>query len=224
MNLTKLDPNDVKSLRTEFPKEAIEVYRELRDTDTGEVRKLVGYKAQYVIERLNDVFGHIGWGFEITEKEVDGTDVAMRGKLTIYKITDKGDKITSAENTIIKEPLIVRENWGTAKTNKYMPKGEAYKSASTDALKKCASMLDIGHEAYKGLERRLENSTSPDYDTKNSDTKQKLKETCIKYNIKQGGFKVLCNTVLKEEKKAADLTEEEMQKLINHLEKHGAPV
>lgn len=99
---------------------------------------LTSVKAQYVVERLNQVCGFDGWnhssaipgtGYQLTE---DGKGVLYFGQLLI----DNGVR------------CIARQSVGYALIKKNV--GDAYKAAKTDSLSKCASMIGIANEVYKG--------------------------------------------------------------------------
>ena len=92
-----------------------------------------------VIQRLNDAFGYDGWSFEILEQKAIENEVITRGRLAVY-----GPSGTE----------IVKEQYGThsyarsKETNEIVSRGQVMKASSTDALKKCASMLGIGLHLY----------------------------------------------------------------------------
>lgn len=211
-----LEEKKIKEIRADFPKESVQVKKGFKNPETGEQDYLTGYKPQYIFERLNDVFGHDGWNYEIlSHGMIDGekkgvADVWVLGRLTIKDIT-------------------VVDQFGTGSYNKGTSIGDALKSAATNALEKCASLKDIGHIAYKGLlevpethPNHKEIKTNKIEKSKNI-VKEELALACKKFNINKDSFPTLVKTVLKEEKNIKDITIEEMQKLIEHLEKYGAP-
>jgi hypothetical protein len=132
MGVAMSTKNDIyKKLTAEFPQEAYSADR------TRSSITLTSLKAQYVVERLNEVLGVGNWALHGTWKEVsDG--ILYVGSLE-YSITD-GDK-TSTHST-----GDVPGFAGFDKANS----GDAYKSARTDCLSKAASYLGIGNEMYKG--------------------------------------------------------------------------
>jgi hypothetical protein len=97
------------------------------------------------IDRLNEVFGPLGWGFEPQHIEwqpvVDGSasrKLAVYGVLTVYLPTHN----------------VVKAQWGAATvkdTNEGNKQdfGDDVKAAATDALKKCATLLGIYNYGYR---------------------------------------------------------------------------
>jgi hypothetical protein len=119
-------------------------------------------KAIFIIERLNDVFGILGWDFEHeivgTYDNTVGTEVrkqiVVRGRIYIrefdlYTPVQYGGKDLDGKG---QEPV------------------DGFKSAVTDALTKCASFLEIGIQVFKGdpnsqqanKSRRPEQHTTPE--------------------------------------------------------------
>lgn len=132
-------PDTVKQLREDFPRDSIETKRVGNFTQTG-------YQAQYIIERLNDIFGHDSWrAYIIEERE---TSKFAGAKVTLEILNWKLDN----EGAPVPPPavIITRTQWGTCEIEKENI-FDAKKGAITNAICKCASMLDIGHKAYKGL-------------------------------------------------------------------------
>jgi len=86
-----------------------------------------------VIQRLNDAF-ESAWSFEIVSHEIQQDEVIVIGKL-------------SAEG-------IAKSQFGSSRITRTRETGEAIslasdlKSAATDALKKCATLLGIGLHLY----------------------------------------------------------------------------
>ncbi len=115
-------PEDLKiKLKEPLPREAV--------SPNPQKPGLSGIKVIYVVERLNDVFGLNGWHID-NEIVETGRMVVVRATLTIPKYS------------------IAIEQFGG---NDNPDRGDAYKSACTDALSKCASYLGIGMDVYKGL-------------------------------------------------------------------------
>jgi len=92
----------------------------------------------YVKKVLNYAFGWL-WSFEIVDKGREGDLVWVQGKLTV--------ELTNGKK-------IVKEQFGRADikmkkgTQTPLDYGNDLKSASTDALKKCASELGIASDIY----------------------------------------------------------------------------
>jgi len=227
--MDKLSEDLVEKLRADFPPESIQVRSDYKDAKTGKSKVLVGYMPQYVVERLNDVFGHFGWDFEIVEKGQEGTMVWVLGKLTIYNLTINKEPNVMNGTYVIREKLSFKEQFGMGEVKKDMSLGDAYKSATTDAIGKCASWFDVGHKAYKGLEKVPDNhpkkkeTVEAENSNKRGDLLKDLLEECKNAKINKAAFSTLVKTVLKEEKSIDDIDEEEIQKLIDHIKKTGAP-
>jgi len=109
-----------------FPPEAM-----YKDTSRGKPLTII--KPQYVVERMNEVFGIEGWSTGAPEFSEDDTGVLCH--LHVYI----GDQHTT------------RHGVGYAQfgTNKLI--GDVYKAAFTDALKKACSYFGVGNDIYKGL-------------------------------------------------------------------------
>lgn len=116
----------------------------------------------YVEKVLNFVFGW-NWDFEVVNHGKEGDLVWVLGKLTVKD--DKGHQI-------------VKSQFGRAeikyKDKKMMDYGNDLKAATTDALKKCASLLGIASDIYGKTEFKEETGQDVGSSTNNSDTKPKL--------------------------------------------------
>lgn len=103
-------------------------------------------EAGYMIDRLNKIFNYM-WSFEVKESKVNQsmTQVAVLGKLTGFIVIPSSPPIVQA---------IVKEQWGGSDIKKSSTSGspidiaDDYKAASTDAMKKCASMIGIAADIY----------------------------------------------------------------------------
>jgi len=213
-----LDEKTITKLREGFPEESIQVKDSFKDPKTGDTKILTGYKPQYIVERLNDAFGHENWDFEVKEHGREGDDVWIWGRLTTY--------ITNQDDVNHRKILSFREQFGTSKYNKGTTVGDCYKGAATNALEKCASHYDIGHLAYKGLVE-VPDDNPKSKTIKVDKAKKELLVECKKYNINKDAFKTLTKNVLKleedEERSIAEMTTEEIEKLTEHLKKNKTP-
>lgn len=92
----------------------------------------------YVKKVLNYVFAW-NWDFEVKEKGIEGDLIWVLGRLTVR---------TKSGATIVKEQFgradLKKKKDGTG----YVDYGNDLKSATTDALKKCASELGIASDVY----------------------------------------------------------------------------
>jgi hypothetical protein len=117
-------------LEQAFPPEQVKQ----RDGSFGFGKKLNYIEGHAVIQRLNDAFEH-NWSFEILSHEIQGDSVIVLGKL-------------SAEG-------IIKNSFGSSKITKVRETGavlsiaDDLKSASTDSLKKCATLLGVGLHLYQ---------------------------------------------------------------------------
>lgn len=143
-----------EDLKAPFPPEAY-------STDSSRGFNLTSLKAQYAIERLNDVLGINGWDlkgqFVPTEK-----GILYMGSLSILNE---------------KEPIHSVEAIGYADNKKNI--GDTYKSARTDALSKASSYFGLGNEMFKGNIQpgggKAKTSTSFKKETKTADKPQKFR-------------------------------------------------
>lgn len=118
-----------EQLKKPFPKEAYQV-------DNSRGFALTSIKAQYVVERLNDVLGVEGWSVE-GEFEETSEGVLFIGELSVrVEIGDTTERIK-------------RSGVGYA-TIKKGHVGDAYKGAMTDLISKTSSHLGVGNEVFKG--------------------------------------------------------------------------
>lgn len=110
----------------------------------------------YVKKVLNYVFGW-NWNFEIVSEEVHGDQIVVRGRLTVMGPNDQ---------------KVIKEQYGGAEikrlkdSRKPMDIGNDFKSAATDALKKCASELGFASDVYgknefKDIGRPVEEKPKP---------------------------------------------------------------
>ena len=106
---------------------------EIKERD-GSFGQTLAYVSGYtVIERLNQAFESL-WSFEIVSHEIHENEVIVIGKL-------------SAEG-------IIKTQFGSSRITKARETGEIVsladdlKSATTDSLKKCATLLGVGLHLY----------------------------------------------------------------------------
>lgn len=111
-----------------------------------QIKQREGYRGQVlsyvdiaaVIERLNQAFEH-EWSFEITKHEIQEGEVIVLGRLTAGGVTKEafgGSSVT------------------IDKVGNVQSLADDLKAASSDALKKCASMLGVALELYGGAKER----------------------------------------------------------------------
>lgn len=107
-------------------------------------QKFTYVTGNYVIKALNFVFGW-NWDFEVIAHGKEGTQVWVQGKLVVK--SPKGETITKTQfgRADIKK-----------KDGKDLDYGNDLKAATTDAMKKCASMLGIASDIYGKAEYKEE--------------------------------------------------------------------
>lgn len=116
-----------EKLSADFPKEAYS-----KDNSRG--FDLTSLKAQYIIERLNQVLGIDGWRLTNSKFDANDSGVLYTGTLQLY-----------LDGTAIHEVDAI--GFSPDKKNT----GDAYKGARTDALSKAASYIGVGNDMFKGL-------------------------------------------------------------------------
>ena len=96
---------------------------------------------QYVYERLNDVFGIDGWMYsvDIISQTPNGKKMYVDVKVTLRCRLGEG--------------VVERIQFGGNENPRDV--GDSYKGAVTDALTKCASMIYIAQDVYKGQHTHL---------------------------------------------------------------------
>ena len=100
----------------------------------------------YVTKVLNFVFGW-NWDFEVVDHGIQGTQVWVKGKLTV-----KGNK----GETIAKSQFGRADIKFLKGSKEMLDFGNDLKAATTDSLKKCASMLGIASDIYGKTEYKEE--------------------------------------------------------------------
>lgn len=171
----------MKLHKAELPKEMLlKIYEKLpseiiQERDSGAKKKdergqWVEEKLSYIssntaIDILNDLFGEMGWNFEIVKFWIEkGKDYVKKDYKTKEEtIIPQGDiahvlaRITATlydEND--KPYTVVKEAFGSKSIIGNQSVQESiFKSAQSDALKKAASLLGIGSELYRKEEEQL---------------------------------------------------------------------
>lgn len=134
----------VNDLLDEFGGDAIQEY----DKSASKGFSSIGFKAQYIIDAMNEIFGADGWKHVVhtTEiREVSNKDGSKR----LVAVADVSIQFISQD-----------VNPGTVlfETGKQFGGGgvvggaiaDALKSAVTDGIGKCLSLLSVGNKAYRG--------------------------------------------------------------------------
>lgn len=135
--MQQLSADQIKKLKAPLPAAAVSKH----PTKTY----LSSIKAIYVVERLNDVFGIGSW------------------KLKSEVIDNKTDMIVVRATLTIPEYGIELESFGGndngGENSKNFDLGDAYKGATTDALTKICSYLEIGIDVFKGPQGKSQDAT-----------------------------------------------------------------
>lgn len=111
------------------------------------IKKRVGRGGKYfdyvetgfVIEQLNKAFNNM-WDFEIVDKQIGKDKIWVLGKLTVKFITPFG--IQTISKSQFGGSDVKRSNGAVIDI------GDDLKSAASDSLKKCASLLGIAKDVY----------------------------------------------------------------------------
>lgn len=135
----------------EIRKRTPESETEIKTDENGFKYKTI--KGSYMKKKMNLVFGW-DWDFQIISREYfqASREVIVHGRLTIR----------SGERTIIKEQfgkhyLTVKTTTnGNATTTASVNIGNGYKSAATDAFKKCASEIGLCWDVYTSETKEAE--------------------------------------------------------------------
>ena len=109
-----------------------------KDISRGSGNPFTSIKAQYMIERLNEVFGVDGWNSEY-----------------VQTVTPEGVLCKCILTVNIDGKTFKREAFGGAefkmKNGREKLLGDVVKSAMTDSLGKAASHIGVGNDVFKGL-------------------------------------------------------------------------
>lgn len=118
-----------KKLTEDFPAEALS-----KDTSRG--FELTSVKAQYLVERMNEVFGPAGWRADYAVVKENEQGIVL--KCVVIANADGG------------ESAIQRSAFGGADFSAKKSLSDTYKSAMTDSLSKTLSHIGLANEVFKG--------------------------------------------------------------------------
>lgn len=158
-------PKEITSaLKEEFPRETHETKRQ----ENGFIQ--TGIKPVYVIERLNEVLGIDGWDYEILDEVFTDYEAMAKVRLNVYMV----DKTSLAKLLVAS-----RVQWGGNQISNKKLLSDAKKGAITNAICKAASLIDVAHQAYKGLLPPVEEEgeTITDEEAQAADAEAKAKTT-----------------------------------------------
>lgn len=171
----------------------------------------------YVQKALNYIFGW-NWDFEILQQGIEGGQVWVLGKLTV--------RGTREGQTIVKTQYgradIKYKKGETNKPREMLDFGNDLKGATSDCLKKCASMIGIASDIYGKMDYKDETSRDVG-ETKTKSTTpakpQNLKSK-IMFLVKELGIDPLSD-IEKEIRKITKLdpsNEDNLPEIVNRLE------
>jgi hypothetical protein len=168
-----MNPEVLKSLKSKFPKRHIKQ----RTIGFGNFAKEIDYvEGSRYISRLNDVLEG-EWTFTVKDRVVDLKNgfIAILGHLEVPVVSEeksvqehkwiivdtneeenseRGDDSESVNIRPVRH-IVVKEQWGSKKIERYRKSGDIVdlgndlKAATTDSLKKCASLLGVGLHLYE---------------------------------------------------------------------------
>lgn len=106
----------------------------------------------YIQKALNYIFGW-NWDFEVVQHGVEGGQVWVLGKLTV--------RGTGPNEVIVKTQFGRADIKYKRGTKEMLDFGNDLKGATSDALKKCASMFGIASDVYGKAEYKEESGVTP---------------------------------------------------------------
>lgn len=119
-------------LSKDFPDEAL-------SNDTSRGFALTSVKAQYIIERLNEVLGIGNWVIDGEYAQDESGGIKFQGYLTVWLHKVLGEEVPD----ILNLPAI-------GYSEKKRQVGDTFKGSRTDALSKAASYLGVANNVFKG--------------------------------------------------------------------------
>lgn len=136
-----------------------------------------------VVDRLNDAIG-LGWSFTIQDRIIDVEigQIAVLGRLSVT----------------IDGSLITKEQWGSSAIETYsngrvVSLGDNIKAATTDSLKKCATLLGVGLYLYDSESMKFPDVNYVVPSTREKDNKIKM----ISESIDKKASKAQVSTIIK---------------------------
>ena len=160
--IVKVDAKQFLAMVDTLPFTKAQVNLLLKATPTNFIKEREipgGFKAkyvstQYMINALNLITG-FKWDFEVIEDRVEYDQIVIRGKLTVHALNDVeitktqygranikyySDRVKSKSGDWIKRT--------DGKEGKPVDFGNDFKAATSDCLKKCASLLGVAWDVY----------------------------------------------------------------------------
>lgn len=125
--------------------------------------------AWWFVEQANALFGHL-WSFEVVDQFIGDNQVWVQGKVTItIPGEDVVETFPDGSQRAYKRPsiTIIKTQFGghdiAKKDGKVLDIGDTLKSAATDSMKKCLTLIGIAADVYGDremleLERKQEDN------------------------------------------------------------------
>ena len=174
----------------------------------GKGGKIFDYiDTSYTIATLNGLFGFL-WEFDILEEStvaeaMQFESVRVKGKLTVKDT--KGNSISKTNYG--SQPMAFKKDTEHKPLNLSTELGDLYKGASSDCLKKCASLFGIALDVYSG-ETNIERAEQ----AKNGGKKEETKTDDGKWQMSEQQRKFLFALC-----KKAKVSDEELHKQMKEL-------
>lgn len=120
--------------------------KQIKERDAGFGKKLKYVSGSYVISKLNEAFGY-QWSFEVLEKNIIKSEPKLNKKTNT---AEEQPPYMEVLGRLTVPGVGIKEQYGTKVILGGASEQEGVaKAATTDALKKCATMLGIGLELYE---------------------------------------------------------------------------
>lgn len=181
-------------------------------------RILIGYKPQYYVDRLNDLFP-FDWSFDIIKDHtgrymIDERDgyVGCFCELVLYSHDDKGNRF----------PMSYARQWGGVVIDGNISWPDAYKGAMSNALGKCCSYFGIGSEAYRGeIDGAITGVKKAD---PLATIKNEIKKVAAEKGIKSKAFQKIAKLALDRVEKIEvdNLKEDELKIILKAISNHDS--
>ena len=126
-----------KQLSAKLPKEAIQ---RSKGAETRKGYDTTGYGYQYIVNRFNEVLGIGNWNWKFTE--IERAKGQYRSGQEFYSITGE-----ATITLFLGDKQITHSEFGGHRSADLT---DAFKGASTNALKKTAAFFGVGKEAFEG--------------------------------------------------------------------------
>lgn len=165
-----------------FPEKYLK--RRILNEGTREEKVVEYIGGDKVVERLNEVFGVVNWNFIVSDRiiDIDIGHIAILGRLVV---------VEDGKET-------VKEQWGSSVIDTYsngrvVCLGDNIKAATTDALKKCATLVGVGLYLYDS-----ESMKFPDMNCATPVGKEKENTVeCLRNSVNKKASKAQVSTIIK---------------------------